>query len=249
MKLTTPYTFILLVLMLCCHQMVFCLPITQEPEELRHFDADFKTRYSDSRFNYEGKAVVRSIKQGSGDYNAYQKGEKGNELGDKTPEEENNQDNLNINLGPIGWFFYLAIALAVIFLVYMIFKEGGTRLFTSKRNKSINTNEDITAENIENADIKSLINHAEKDANYRLAIRYYYLLVLKTLSINNLIKFEDDKTNSEYLSELHNTAFGKDFGYISYLYNYIWYGEFPVDIETYDKAKSNFETFLKQVKS
>ncbi|KAB1067379.1 hypothetical protein F6U93_11070 [Tamlana haliotis] len=224
--------------------------VLQEPEQIRHFDDTFKSRYSDSRFDYEGRAVVRRVKQGSGEYDAYQKGgQKGKELEDIDPEEDNNEDHFSINLGPIDWFFYIAIIAAVIFLVHLILKEGGSSLFTSKRNKSVTIDDDITAENIENADIETLIKQAEKDTNYRLAIRYYYLLVLKTLSLNNLIKFEDDKTNAEYLSELHNTKLDKDFGYISYLYNYIWYGEFPLDIDSYNKAKSNFNNFLKRVKS
>ncbi|WP_194767087.1 hypothetical protein [Tamlana sp. I1] len=215
---------------------------TQEPEQIKRFDDDFKSHYSGSEFNYEGVAVVKKSKKGSGVYEDYKK--------DKPKiEEDNNETEFFINLGPLAWIFYLAIALAVVFLVYTLFNEGSTSLFASKRNKSVQNHEDITAENIENADILSLIKNAENDANYRLAIRYYYLLVLKTLSLNNHIKFEDDKTNSEYLSEVSNKSFSKEFGYISYLYNYIWYGEFPVNIDKYNKAKSNFTTFLKLVKS
>lgn len=222
-------------------QVSHALNATQAPEQIRTFDADFKTRYTSEKYNYDGAEIVSKTPTGSGKYEDYKKG-------DIKIKEQNNADDFSINLGPFSWLFYIAIGGAVIFLVYVLLNEGGSSLFTSNRNKAIYTYEEITADNIESADISTLIKNAENDNNYRLAVRYYYLLVLKTLSINNYIKFEDDKTNNEYLNDLNNTAFSKDFAYTSYLYNYIWYGEFPLNIDKYNKAKSNFLSFLKQVK-
>ncbi|XMO85453.1 hypothetical protein AAFN75_11710 [Algibacter sp. AS12] len=231
---------ILLCLSTCVFQVSFGLNHTQTPEHIRTFDDDFKSRYNSSKYNYEGDEVVSKTPTGSGEYEDFKNGE-------VKREEQNNTDAFSLNLGPLSWLFYLAIALAVIFLVYILLNEGGTGLFTSNRNKVINTYSEITAENIENADINTLIKNAENDKDYRLAIRYYYLLVLKTLSLKNHIKFEDDKTNNEYLNEVSNQPFSKDFEYTSYLYNYIWYGEFPLNLDKYNKAKGNFSNFLKQV--
>ena len=228
--------------MACSFQVSFGLTALQTPENIRTFDDDFKDRYNSNKYNYEGIEIVTETPTGSGKYEDYKKEE-------IKRKEQNDSDYLSINLGPFAWIFYIAIALAVGYLVYILFNEGGTGLFTSNRNKAINTYDDITAENIENADIHTLIKNAENDNDYRLAIRYYYLLVLKTLSLKNHIIFEDDKTNNEYLDEVSDKPFSKDFAYTSYLYNYIWYGEFPLNTDKYNKAKSNFLSFLKQVKS
>ena len=222
-------------------QISFGLNPLQTPESIRTFDADFKERYDSNKFNYEGIEIVTETPSGSGKYEDYKKAE-------DLRKERNNSDSLSINLGPLSWLFYIAIAFAVLYLVYILLNEGGTGLFTSNRNKAINTYEEITAENIENADIHTFIKNAENDNDYRLAIRYYYLLVLKTLSLKDHIKFEDDKTNNEYLIEVSDKPFSKDFAYTSYLYNYIWYGEFPLNTAKYNKAKSNFSNFLNQVK-
>ncbi|WP_298551219.1 hypothetical protein [uncultured Algibacter sp.] len=222
-------------------QTTFGRTALQTPENIRTFDADFKDRYDSNKYNYEGTDIITKTQPGSGNYEDYKKEE-------LEQEERNNSDGLSINLGPFTWLFYIAIALAVIFLVYVLLNEGGTGLFTINKNKSINTYQEITAENIENADIHALIKNAENNNDYRLAIRYYYLLVLKTLSLKNHIKFEDDKTNNEYLDEVSSKPFSKDFAYTSYLYNYIWYGEFPLNTDKYNKAKSNFSSFLNQVK-
>ncbi len=225
--------------MVICHSIIYA-QLDSSTFTIRHFDDDFKERYSSDKFNYEGKAIISQTPAGSGNYEDYK---------DRKPRqnEENNSDYFSINLGPLAWLFYLAIAGAVIFLVYIIFNEGGTSLFTSKRNKKINNYQEITANNIENTDINSLIKDAENNQDFRLAIRYHYLLVLKTLSLKDHIRFEEDKTNSEYQSEVSTTPFSKNFAYTSYLYNYVWYGKFPLSFSKYEKAKTNFTTLIKQV--
>lgn len=242
MKIKHLHIFLFLCLVAGAFQVSFGLNTLQTPENIRAFDDDFKDRYNSDKYNYEGTEIVTSTTPGSGNYEDYKNGE-------IKRKERNNSDSLSINFGPFAWLFYIAIAIAVVFLVYILINEGGTGLFSSNRNKSINSYEEITAENIENADIHTLIKNAENDKDYRLAIRYYYLLVLKTLSLKNHIKFEDDKTNNEYLSEVSDKPFSQDFAYTSYLYNYIWYGEFPLNANKYNKAKSNFSSFLNQVKS
>ena len=213
----------------------------QKPQHSRHFDEDFKDRYSSDTYNYEGQEIVTKTQSGSGNYEEYKKTK-------PRQKEDNNTDSFTINIGPFTWLFYGAIAIAIVYLIYILFNEGGSSLFTINRDKSINAYHEITADNIENTDIDTLIKQAENEGNYRLAIRYYYLLVLKTLSLKNHIKFEDDKTNSEYLIDIQGKPFSANFEYTSYLYNYIWYGEFPLNIEKYNKAKSNFATLLNQVK-
>ncbi|GAA3621635.1 hypothetical protein GCM10022397_04210 [Flavivirga jejuensis] len=229
--------------MVCCYQTAFGINFIQEPEQIRRFDEDFKNRYSSDKYNYEGKKIVTQSPVGSGNYEDYKK-----EKLKQKEEEDENKNEISIDFGPLGWLFYLAIAIAVIYLVYILLNEGGSGLFSSRNNKKLNDFDEITAENIEHADIHSLIKNAENDNNYRLAIRYYYLLVLKTLSLKNHIKFEDDKTNSEYLNEINGKPFSKEFSYTSYLYNYIWYGKFAVNIGQYTKAKDHFLTLLNKVK-
>ncbi len=230
----------ILVFTMVCTQISNAINPIQDPEFNRRFDNDFKERYSGRNFNYEGKKVVNKTQAGSGQYEDYKK--------EKTKiKERNNADEITINFGPFGWIFYIILGAAVIYLAYVLLNEGGTGLFSSGKNKTITNYDDITAENIEHADIHALIKKAENDTNYRLAIRYYYLLVLKTLSLKNHIKFEDDKTNAEYLNELNEKPFSKSFAYTSYLYNYIWYGKFSLDNSQYTKAKHNFTTLLNQV--
>ena len=221
----------------------FATSIVQEPQTERAFDKNFKDKYSGSKYNYEGKKVVNSSGAGNGSAS-------GSEYKEDSPyiKEDNNSSNISVGFNPINTLFIIILILAVVYLAYTLLNDGSSGLFNSRSHKKLNKYGEITAENIENADITSLINDAENQNDYRLAIRYYYLLVLKTLAVKNYIKFEDDKTNADYLNEIESQKFSKGFAYTSYLYNYIWYGEFPLNTEQYSTAKSNFQNFLNQVK-
>ena len=214
----------------------------QQPEHQIKFDENFKERYNGNSFNYEGKEIVTKTPTVDGNYSDYKKDE------NITVKEQNNSNGFSFNLSPLNWLFVIIFIIALFYLLYVLLDEGGNGLFTSKANKKITDYSEITAENIENADINALIYNAENDNNYRLAIRYYYLLVLKTLTQKNYIKFEDDKTNADYLNEVNQQPFSTDFSYISYIYSYIWYGQFGITNEDYTKAKGKFNYLINRVK-
>tara|TARA_R110002049_G_scaffold309272_1_gene519815 strand:+ start:13771 stop:14499 length:729 start_codon:yes stop_codon:yes gene_type:complete len=225
-----------------CFQNSLALPLSipQHPKHQNQFDNDFKERYSSRKYNYEGREIIGHTPSGHGKIADY-KNEKARS------KEKNNEDALSMNLGFLDWFFVLALIVAVSYLAYVLLNEGGSGLFSKRQHQKLHEHGDITAENIESTDIQSLINAAENTNDYRLAIRYYYLLVLKTLSLKNLIKIEEDKTNADYLEELSAQPFLKKFSYISYIYNYTWYGEFDVNTEQYHTAKTDFTKLLNSI--
>lgn len=148
----------------------------------------------------------------------------------------------------------IKIAGVIIFLlvIYFIFKavmnDEGSWVFGKSSDKNIITVTDIEA-NIQSTDFKTLISSAESENNYRLAIRYYYLWLLKSLTNSEIIEYDVEKTNSDYQNEITTIDIKNKFSYTSYLYNYIWYGEFDVDETQFKKAKNAFINFLKEIKA
>lgn len=210
----------------------------------RLFEPNFKERYSGRKFNYEGQKIVGTSEGGSGNYTDFKNSE-----GKPKIEEENDRSDLNIwkNFGSLNWIFILALIIAVFYLVYILLGEQNFSLLRRNSDQKIAQLENFTAENIANADVDSLITKAENSNDYRLAIRYYYILVLKKLSLKNYIKLEEDKTNAEYFNEIKSQNFSENFAYTSYLYNYIWYGEFLINKEEYLSAKGNFIHLIKKI--
>ncbi|MFY0713178.1 DUF4129 domain-containing protein [Seonamhaeicola sp. NFXS20] len=148
----------------------------------------------------------------------------------------------------------IKIAGVIIFLlvIYFIFKaimnKEGSWVFGKSSDKKIIPVTDIE-NNIHTTNFKKLIENAEKENNYRLAIRYYYLWLLKQLTQAEIIEYDVEKTNSDYQNEISQNQIKKEFAYTSYLYNYIWYGEFNVTPTEFNQAKHAFTKFLKSVKA
>lgn len=79
--------------------------------------------------------------------------------------------------------------------------------------------------------------------NYRLAVRLLYLGILKHLNDVRLIEWEIDKTNAEYVGELKNAEQKKVFGGLTRQFEYVWYGDFPLDQQTFREISSRFKDF------
>ena len=102
---------------------------------------------------------------------------------------------------------------------------------------------------IKNEDINALIAEAVKQKDYRLAIRYYYLLAIKELSENNIIEWQQQKTNEDYIKEIKTTILQNQFGKITRIYDYVWYGEFEVDALKFENLKLDFINLNNKVKN
>lgn len=133
--------------------------------------------------------------------------------------------------------------LIVLFVVYLIVKtiinKEGAWIFGKSSKKKISTSE-YHEENIHTIDFKNIIEKCKAANNHRLSIRYYYLWLLKKMSDNGVIEWDIEKTNSDYLYEIQRQSLKEDFQYLSYIYNYSWYGEFRIDDALFEKAEKAF---------
>lgn len=138
----------------------------------------------------------------------------------------------------------------VIFVIYLIAKaimnKEGQWIFGKNSDKKI-INYDEIEKNLHLVDFEKLIQKSLESDEKRLTIRYYYLWLLKKMSEKQIIEWDVEKTNSDYLYEIKNEAQKEDFAYLSYLYNNIWYGEFELDETTFAKARNAFEKSIQKI--
>ncbi len=133
---------------------------------------------------------------------------------------------------------YLLLA-TLLFILIKFFINVNTNSVISKSNTplvSLSEEEHI----IKNTDVELLIKQALANNDYRLAIRYYYLYILQLMTEKDIIKWELQKTNEDYLKEIQEDGLKENFSTITRHYNYIWYGDFPIDHNKYSKAESSF---------
>ncbi len=93
-------------------------------------------------------------------------------------------------------------------------------------------------------DLLSLVEEAEQNENYRLASRYLFLNTLKHLREKKLIDYQFQKTNSDYKSEITQDLIKTDFNYLSRLYEFVWYGDFELNVTDFKKVKSRSENLI-----
>jgi len=160
--------------------------------------------------------------------------------------------NMDVSSRYLTIIFRVIAGLVVAYVVYLIVKiilnKEGQWIFGKSTTKKIYQDEEIE-KNLKNVDFDSLIKQTLKEQNHRLVIRYYYLWVLKNLSEKDIIHWNSEKTNSDYLYEIKNPSLKEEFQYLSYLYNYIWYGEFELTESTFLHAKNAFEKSLITIKN
>jgi len=142
---------------------------------------------------------------------------------------------------------YLIIIGVLVLLGWLFMKVNPRDMLFEKQEAPqiiLTEDEDI----IQNQDIQQLIELALRENNYRLAIRYYYLSVLKKLSDSELINWESQKTNTDYITELADDSLKNKFQNITRLYDFIWYGSFEVDETSFHKAQQKFTSITNHIK-
>lgn len=129
-------------------------------------------------------------------------------------------------------------AIALMVWLYIRLNPGKAWVKAKRRSEVLFSEDDRI---IRTEDIPKLIAEAEENKQYRLAIRYYYLLILKQLKDAKWIDYKIDKTNKQYKDELRKTQYETQFNRITNLYDFIWYGDFNLKENEYVDAKLSFE--------
>jgi hypothetical protein len=146
-------------------------------------------------------------------------------------------------LGLILWTFVICF---VGFILYQLFLSDGGFRRRSRSAKGIIAEveeEIITPE----SDFDALIRQALQNGNYRQAIRYQYLRTLHLLAGKNQVQLAPDKTNFQYVSEISNPEYRQAFAALTLNYEYVWYGEFDIDKNIYEKIETSFRLLNQKI--
>jgi len=134
-------------------------------------------------------------------------------------------------------FYGLLLLLILLPLVIIIAYRRRNRL-KIKRKASIadfKLDPEVNRKELYN-DLERLAEQAGAEEKFQLGIRYYFLFVLKQLDIQKLIRFHPEKTNKHYLNELPKSM-RKDFNRLSRIFDYAWYGNYPVSLNLFLQVK------------
>ena len=102
-------------------------------------------------------------------------------------------------------------------------------------------------EDIHEINFNDKILEAVKEGNYRRAVRFQFLRILKQLSDNALIDLTSSKTNRIYARELKATLHYNSFINLVVIFEYVWYGDFIISQNEYSSIEQQFQDFLKSL--
>ncbi|MGC4129303.1 MAG: DUF4129 domain-containing protein [Bergeyella sp.] len=138
---------------------------------------------------------------------------------------------------------FLAIIIAgtaLYFLLrFLLNKEGN--FFFGKKNKKLDIRSGDLHENIHEINFPESILQFERQKDFRSAIRYHFLFLLKKLSDKKAIEWNPEKTNLDYFYELKEEKLKARYKKLAYIFDNVWYGEFDLSETEYHQFRKEFE--------
>lgn len=159
-------------------------------------------------------------------------------------------DDISPALGLIKDFLSILPYILLAVLLYFILKfflKIDTNTLANRNSKIASINITDEEELIKNSDLQDLVNQSVINKNYRLAVRYYYLLILQKLADKELIIWQQEKTNEDYIKELQATKVHQQFTESTRLYDFVWYGNFNINETEFTKAETLFTNLKSKI--
>lgn len=151
------------------------------------------------------------------------------------------------NEGAAPYIRYAIMFAVIAFIIYKIAGGNLSGIFAKNKKVKGENGFDYFEEDIHQENMDEKLRNAIKERNFRAAIRFYYLSLLKQLDANELIKWELGKTNRDYQRELKNQSYLDDFIRLSGVYEYSWYGHFEVSEERFLRWQQGFTDIFNQL--
>ncbi len=172
----------------------------------------------------------------------------------KEPRKMDRQRNeRNIGLKPLvnagvmkGFLIVLIIAL-LSFLLFLILKNAFGFFSEKVPDQKLVSVVESLEENIHDVDFEKLLQQATDSKQFQLAIRIFYLKIIKSLSDRELIKWRKNKTNGHYVREMGQHKTGAEFGLLTRIYEQAWFSTHEVDEEGYGFVSQYFIKYLKSL--
>ena len=143
-------------------------------------------------------------------------------------------------------FHLIILFIALVLVVMKITHLSPAKIFY-KLKKAPPESFSIDEQSIASVDFADLIAAALQKKNYRLALRYHYLELLKILADKEFIEWNPHKTNYEIVDELRGKPFRDNFRSLALVFEYVWYGEFKINENGFLEVKNDFMKLKKQI--
>lgn len=143
--------------------------------------------------------------------------------------------------------FLIAVGLYILYRIVHYLQNQTPQNKTKTKEVQVNLNPD-TIEDIHEIDFEKEVKEAQKNQNFRLAIRWSYLWTLKKMDDKKMIDWKPKKTNQDYTRELKSKNHKKTFKKLTYIFDYTWFGNFAITDSIYQETMNEFATYRKSIR-
>lgn len=237
-----------------CFSLICCLSLCTQEQVYAQIGTQEQTIYLESDLSKKeiSKDTWKAATEGL-DYTKKNKKKK-KEPRDRSNRRRNNREPIfnpfDFSNGAADFFRFLFVLIAVSVGAFILFRiMGGKVILSNKRvRQSTDFNiEELDEETIKETELDRYLREAIQKKDYRLAIRIYYLEVLKQLTISRFISFKKDKTNREYINEMRPSTHYEGFREITLAFDKAWYGEKDITSNDFDAVSPKFQSLIKAV--
>lgn len=155
------------------------------------------------------------------------------------------------NIQPDKIVYYSLICFGLLALIYVVYKlvVSGHGFFQKQATESEEEGSPEWIERrLETLNLDHFLSEALQEQDFTLAIRYLHLINLKKLAASGQIDWHYQKTNQDFFYELKDQQIKNDFKATSRIYDYVWYGHFPVNRHKYEQYAPLFHQFNQSIK-
>jgi hypothetical protein len=142
----------------------------------------------------------------------------------------------------------VAFSIIIALLVFILIRLFGKGIFSNRKVDPVvvSVNSDLDDRPME-TDLERYLREALEKNDFRMAIRIYYLMVLKALHDGGRIEWRKEKTNRDYLTELYQHPHIQKLSNSTLLFEYVWYGDKKVNAGQFNVIKPEFTDLIQKV--
>ncbi|AXY78276.1 DUF4129 domain-containing protein [Paraflavitalea soli] len=141
---------------------------------------------------------------------------------------------------------YIILGVIFVLIIYRIIVVNNLFMTAASRRRKEGVQE--LENEIDDNDFDGKIQAAIQERDFRAAIRFMYLKSLRSLNDKGWIRYHAQGTNYEYISQVHPYGVGNEFRFLTHVYEYVWYGEFALSEEQFNRVHQNFQHFFNAVR-
>lgn len=144
----------------------------------------------------------------------------------------------------------IAFTLIGALLIFILIRLFGKGLFNNAKVEPVVAHplSDLDERPME-TDLERYLREALTASDYRMAVRIYYLMLLRSLHEKGFITWKKEKTNHDYLRELSAHPSFHKLSFSTLVFEYVWYGDRLLNEAEFKGLQPGFTELLQQLRN